>query len=190
VSQHTMDASSGSGTSSPADTVGEASGCFDQLDIEMDESLGPPVAAGDVAWLRRMIGAAGERLGIRGGRLSIVLVGDEVMADLHERFSGDPSTTDVLTFDLRAEGERRIEGEVYVGVEEGRRRAAELGHEARLEWLLYAVHGLLHLMGYDDHEPADWARMHDAEDRLLEALGVGAVFDRGGERAAGAKSHA
>ncbi len=42
--------------------------------------------------------------------------------------------------------------------------------------LLYAVHGLLHLCGYDDRTPAGFRRMHRKEDDLLARLGVGPVF--------------
>ena len=44
------------------------------------------------------------------------------------------------------------------------------------ELALYTVHGLLHLLGYNDAKPADARRMHHREDELLQKLGIGAVF--------------
>ena len=49
-----------------------------------------------------------------------------------------------------------------------------------LVMLLYAVHGLLHCAGFDDHETAAFDRMHAEEDRILRAIGVGPIF-AGGE---------
>jgi ssRNA-specific RNase YbeY (16S rRNA maturation enzyme) len=42
--------------------------------------------------------------------------------------------------------------------------------------LLYGVHGLLHAIGHDDHEPGAHALMHAEEDRLLTKIGVGPIF--------------
>lgn len=109
--------------------------------------------------------------------LDVVLVNDRVMSRLHEQFMGICGPTDVLTFpiDLDARG-RPISGEVYVCVPEARRRASVEGSELRDELLLYALHGMLHLCGYDDRTTRDFARMHAREDQILTALGVGRVF--------------
>jgi ssRNA-specific RNase YbeY (16S rRNA maturation enzyme) len=45
------------------------------------------------------------------------------------------------------------------------------------EALLYALHGLLHCLGHDDHDEAAYQAMHALEDALLDAIGVGPVFD-------------
>lgn len=103
-------------------------------------------------------------------RFTVQLVNDGVMSQLHARHMNDPTTTDVLTF---ADGN---EVDVAVCVDEARRRAAELGHDLSRELLLYSLHGLLHAVGFDDREPADFERMHAEEDRLLTAIGIAATF--------------
>jgi len=103
-------------------------------------------------------------------RFTVQLVNDGVMSQLHARHMNDPTTTDVLTF---ADGN---EVDVAVCVDEARRRAAELGHDLSRELLLYSLHGLLHAVGFDDREPADFERMHAEEDRLLTAVGIAATF--------------
>lgn len=113
--------------------------------------------------------------------MSLLLVGDAEMSRLHAQYKGDPSTTDVLTFDLRdkqGSGDEPIEGDIVLCVDEAARQAKQRGHETRIELLLYAVHGLLHLLGYDDHRAADFKRMHAKEDELLQAAGYGAVFNQ------------
>ena len=131
-------------------------------------------------WLRDHLDAAAGQLAADVAWLSVVIVDDARMAELHHRFMDIDETTDVLTFDLRdaeAGAEAPIEGEVYVCRDEAARQASQRGHALGHELLLYAVHGLLHLAGYDDHEPDDHAAMHGEEDRLLEAIGVGRVYD-------------
>jgi rRNA maturation RNase YbeY len=109
--------------------------------------------------------------------LSLALVGDARMAQLHEQFMGIPGPTDVLTFPLDEDSTGRvIAGEVVVCVPEATRRAKEHGVPLERELLLYALHGLLHLCGYDDRTAQDFRRMHRTEDMILTQLGVGPVF--------------
>ena len=116
--------------------------------------------------------------------LSIALVGDRVMSQLHEQFLNIVGPTDVLTFPL--ENDRRgraMGGEIIICVPEARRRVREQRTSADQraladEVLLYALHGLLHLSGYDDTTPKGYTAMHRMEDRLLTQLNIGPVFDR------------
>ncbi len=127
-------------------------------------------------WLPEQVVAAMDAAGLAAGTLDLRVVDDAAMGQMHDVFHGDPSPTDVLTFDLRDVPEDTLEGDVALCVDEAARRAAERGHAVRDEVLLYAVHGLLHLLGEDDHTPADYARMHAREDALLTAIGVGPRF--------------
>ncbi len=137
-----------------------------------------------VAYLRRHVRAAHAILAPPLAELSVALVGDKRMGDLHERFLSIPGPTDVLTFPLDVDGRGRVTaGEVVLCVPEARRRAGGHGVTVRQELLLYAVHGLLHLCGYDDRTTAGFRRMHRKEDDILARLGVGPVFDRAGVRA-------
>lgn len=111
------------------------------------------------------------------------------MAAAHARFAGVEGTTDVLTFDLscglvpdqadpRAEP-HGLDVDILACLDEAERQGRLRGHSAERELLLYAVHGVLHALGYDDHDEAGFARMHAAEDEVLERLGVGRTFERG-----------
>lgn len=134
--------------------------------LETDD-LEPPLDGWLAEQVRRIAAIAGAE---RGG-LTLVVVDDQQMSQLHDQFHGDPSTTDVLTFDQRDRPEDDLEGDVVVCVDEARRQAAARGHDVRLEVLLYALHGLLHLLGEDDHDPAAARRMHEREDELLAKAG-------------------
>lgn len=144
------------------------------LHLTITAASGKPL----VPYLRRHLRAAHAVLKPPLSELSLALVGDATMSDLHERFMGVPGPTDVLTFPLDEDARgRATAGEVVVCVPEARRRAGAEGTDLRREVLLYALHGVLHLCGYDDRKPADFARMHRTEDQILTRIGIGAVFD-------------
>jgi probable rRNA maturation factor len=135
------------------------------------------------ALLRRAALHAAMREGFTAGSLSVTVVGAWRMATLHERYMNVAGPTDVLTFDLGTDPDAGLlDGEVIVCADVARRTAARTSKTlaaARAELALYVVHGVLHLAGYDDHDEADFARMHAREDELLTELGLGRVFDAG-----------
>lgn len=117
------------------------------------------------------------------GALSLSLVGDREMRRLHARYSGDDTPTDVLAFPLpapRGAGDAAPAGEVVVSVETAVREARARRLRPRGEVLLYAVHGILHLCGEDDHDPARARRMDRRTLRLLGGLGVRHSIERDG----------
>jgi probable rRNA maturation factor len=130
-----------------------------------------------VPFLRRNLKAAHEILTPPLSEMSVALVGDARMSELHEEFMGIAGPTDVLTFPLETNAIGQVtEGEVVICVTEGRRRAREHRVQPELELLLYALHGMLHLCGYDDRTHRAYAKMHRTEDEILQRLGVGPVF--------------
>ncbi len=153
---------------------------------------GPPPSLNiDIAWrvraerpaatlLRRIALQAARAAGFRQGTLSVAVVGATAMTALHRRYTGQPGPTDVLSFDLGSDRRRgRLEGEVVLCATVARKSAGGPtcpAQRVRAELALYLVHGILHLAGYDDHSPDDFARMHAREDELLTAFGLGPVF--------------
>ncbi len=115
------------------------------------------------------------------GELSLVFLTDPALARIHADFMGDPSATDVITFegDLAAglAGEICVSADTamrYVGGPglSGPRLAATSALHAAFstELTLYVVHGWLHLAGYDDLQPAKKRRMRAAEARAMKLL--------------------
>ncbi|MEL6329062.1 MAG: rRNA maturation RNase YbeY [Planctomycetota bacterium] len=132
------------------------------------------------AALHRALGELGAR-----GELRVRLVNDAEMVRQHGERLGEFSTTDALTFDLSdgSAGDRVLDADVLVCVDEAIRRSGERGIEVWRELTLYALHGALHCLDHDDKTEDAAARMHAEEDRLLELAGVGAVYavgERGG----------
>jgi len=122
--------------------------------------------------LRRLLSRVLEE-GERRGTVHVVFVGDDEIRDLHHRYLGEDSPTDVITFPLAEEGDEGdphpddVLGEIVVSVETARREAARRGLAVERELALYALHGALHLLGLDDTDPASRRRMRRAEARHL-----------------------
>ena len=130
-----------------------------------------------VAYLRGHLVRARAMLKSPLRELSLALVGNRRMADLHERFMNITGPTDVLTFEMDHDRNGRVlAGEVVVCVPFAARQAKRTGVPIRKELLLYALHGMLHLCGFDDRNQVDFAQMHQREDDILKRLGVGPVF--------------
>lgn len=143
-----------------------------ELAIADELELPAALAADPRAWLARVLEAvfACEK---RELSLSVYFCGDEEIARLHGVHLGVAEATDVISFPLADEDVMRsgeADGELVIGVEFARRACEEYGNEWEAEVALYVVHGVLHLLGYDDHDEADLARMHEAEARALQRL--------------------
>ncbi len=137
---------------------------FDGVRVEPGE---PGLDAGG---LERAARAALAHAGADRFELSIAVVSDAALAELHERYLGDPSETDVMSFDLSDDLDGPA-GEVVLSLDRARAVARRRGLALGREMALYAVHGTLHLVGYDDLEPAARERMREAERQVLLALG-------------------
>ena len=144
-----------------------------RLDLDVSAAAGKRF----VPYVRRHLRNAHRILRPALRELSLAFVGDTRMSALHEQFMGVAGPTDVLTFPLETDARGRVlSGEVVVCVPEAVRRARETGGNVERELLLYALHGLLHLCGYDDRTEPGFRRMHGTEDMILTQLGVGPVF--------------
>ncbi len=93
--------------------------------------------------------------------IEINLVDDATIARIHADFLNDSAPTDVITFP---------HGEVFISLDTAERQAAEHGEPYEREVARYVVHALLHLAGWDDHEPADRVAMHAEQERILDVI--------------------
>ncbi len=124
----------------------------------------------DLPWLRRFAPVALEeclRVSSVGRptlremeEISVAIVSDRRIAQLHVEFMGIAGPTDVLTFD---------HGDIVISAETARSYAAEYQQPVDHEIARYIIHGLLHLNGFDDHEPRARRRMHSVQERVLRA---------------------
>ena len=117
--------------------------------------------------------------------LSVMLVDEVAMTHLHEQFMGEPGSTDVLAFpmdELRPESEGEVLpellGDVVLCPEVAQRQAKEAGHQVQDELNLLCTHGILHLLGYDHHDPEDEREMFGLQAQLISKWRQGASEDK------------
>ena len=91
--------------------------------------------------------------------ISVILVSDRRMAELHRRFLQQAGPTDVITFQ---------HGEIFISTETARRQARRFATSLEQELRLYIAHGLLHLHGLDDKTAAGAAEMKRTQEKLVD----------------------
>ena len=130
-------------------------------------SAGVPAPRALGVLLRRAAHAVLEREDATETELSITLLDDAHMRELNRDWLGKDRSTDVIAFGL-GEGDAGPLGDIYIGVERAVEQAAEAGVPVREELVRLAVHGTLHVLGYDHDEGA--TRQRGEMWRLQEEL--------------------
>lgn len=111
--------------------------------------------------------------------VSIGVVDDTRMKELNTQFLKHKRTTDCLSFDLSDDDDSASRMfELIVNGEMAARQADLRGHSSEAELALYITHGLLHNFGFDDGTPDQANKMHEAEDKILQQLGYGSVYNK------------
>jgi rRNA maturation RNase YbeY len=102
------------------------------------------------------------------GALSVVFADHQTVEGLNRRHLGRSYTTDVIAFDLRGNpGHGPVDGEIYIDLDTAAERAPEFGVHYTDEVRRYAIHGLLHLLGYLDETENGQREMRRLEDTYL-----------------------
>lgn len=112
--------------------------------------------------------------------VSVNLVDNRYIALLNKEYRGIDAPTDVLSFAL-LEGEEYADtnedgevilGDIVISLERAKEQAEEYGHTFEREVAFLALHGALHLLGYDHIEERDRRLMRKKEEEILESLGL------------------
>lgn len=101
----------------------------------------------------------------RIGDISIIFCSDNYVLDINQKFLQHDYFTDIITFDY-CEGDR-LSGDLFISVDSVRENAIEFGTDFRNELNRVIIHGLLHLIGYDDHTEEDIKMMRSKENYYL-----------------------
>lgn len=124
------------------------------------------ISSGDLE--RRLCKALRDEGVPEGWELSVLLTDDAHISRLHSQWMSIDGPTDVLSFPLDAPGEADVApagclGDVVVSIDTAQRQADEHGHSLQTEVTLLAVHGALHLLGYDDLDEVSRTEMRRRE---------------------------
>jgi probable rRNA maturation factor len=103
--------------------------------------------------------------------VGIIFVDDNGIRELNKKYLNHDYVTDVISFPVD-EVDGVIEGEIYICVAQADRQAREYKISLKNEISRLAIHGMLHLVGYEDTTPEQRAVMREKEDRYLEMLNV------------------
>ena len=112
-------------------------------------------------WLKFVAESEAKRL----GDISVIFCSDKYILDINIKYLQHDYYTDIITFDY-CEG-NRLSGDLFISIDSVRENAAFYGVEFADELNRVIVHGLLHLIGYDDHTPEDIAVMREKENYYL-----------------------
>jgi probable rRNA maturation factor len=112
-----------------------------------------------------------------GSALTILLADDEYLRRLNLQYRGDDGSTDVLSFPAgeAMPGTYEISlylGDIAISVEHAARQAADKGHDTTAELQLLAIHGVLHLLGYDHTDQVKKTNMWRSQEAVLRILGL------------------
>jgi probable rRNA maturation factor len=154
-----------------------------EVDVQIDERF---ESAADAALIERAVAAALAAEGLSGAlEVSVLVSDDATLHQLNRDYRDVDAPTDVLSFAddedadaelttfVRPPGAPRYLGDLAISYERVIAQAAEYGHSRERELAFLAVHGVLHLLGYD-HErgPADEAAMRARQDVIMQQLGL------------------
>lgn len=114
------------------------------------------------AWLK----AVSEEEGRRLGQISVIFCSDPYLLEINRKYLGHDYYTDIITFDY-SEGDT-ISGDLFISVDTVRSNAEYYSADFKNELDRVIVHGVLHLIGYDDHTDEQTAEMRARENHYLE----------------------
>lgn len=112
-------------------------------------------------WLKMVAGSEMKKL----GNISIIFCSDNYILDINLKYLSHDYFTDIITFDYTEKDV--ISGDLFISIDSVRDNALHYGTEFSDELNRVMVHGILHLIGYDDHTPEDIAVMRSKEDYYL-----------------------
>lgn len=109
---------------------------------------------------------------------NVIIINNEKIHKINKEYRGIDRPTDVISFaledykDIKYENDYRVLGDIYISVDKVKEQAKEYGHSEKRELAFLAVHGLLHLLGYDHMEKEDEKVMFSRQELILDGYGI------------------
>ena len=136
--------------------------------IEISDQQQRPVDFEDCISVARMIL---DDFGFDQSEISIALVDDPTIRDLNKQYLNHDYETDVISFVLE-ESDTALTGQLLVSTDTAEKMGQQIGVPMQHELLLYVIHGMLHLVGFDDTDPESVEKMRAAEADYLGRFGI------------------
>lgn len=110
---------------------------------------------------------------------NVIVIDNNQIREINKEYRGIDRETDVISFALeddtkcvQFEGEPRMLGDIYISVEKAKEQAISYGHSFKREICFLALHGFLHLLGYDHMEKEEEKIMFDRQELILDGFGI------------------
>lgn len=120
------------------------------------------------ALLRKWILDVLKQEGAEAGEINYIFCNDDYLHGINLEYLGHDTLTDIVTFDLGED--ENITADIFVSVERVKENARELGTGFEDELRRVMVHGILHLLGYEDKTATSKKKMRAKEDECLKLL--------------------
>ena len=137
----------------------------------------------DTAYIAELLNFAANMEEIdKGTEISLTFVDNHKIREINKEYRNKDSATDVISFAMEEMGEGemaivgvempRVLGDIIISVEKAKEQAEEYGHSFMRELGFLAVHGFLHLLGYDHMTSEDEKEMFSRQKDILDAFGL------------------
>lgn len=126
-------------------------------------------------YLKKVLNYTLDKLNIKNVIFSIILVDEEYIQNLNKNFRGIDKVTDVISFAFRDENDidnQSLLGDIYICIPKMINQAKEYNHSEKRELSFLAVHGLLHLLGYNHEIKSEEKIMFELQDNILKELNI------------------
>lgn len=146
----------------------------------MDET--ETLQSSDLEFIEKILQHAAVLEEVGNAEVSVTFVDNEIIRGINKEYRGKDEATDVISFAMeeRGEGEpeiigadeERMLGDIVISLDRTKEQAEDYGHSFERELGFLAVHGFLHLLGYDHMTEADEKRMFSRQEEILSSMGV------------------
>jgi probable rRNA maturation factor len=117
-----------------------------------------------------------KRFELSKAEISIVITDNARISEMNLQYKQKNQPTDCLSFNLSDQADGNV-FEIIVNGQMAKAQAEHRNHSAGAELALYITHGLLHQLGFDDQTLENAKKMHDTEDKILQYIGFGIVYN-------------
>ncbi|MDN7240439.1 rRNA maturation RNase YbeY [Planococcus sp. N028] len=136
----------------------------------------------DLQFVEKVLKHAAEAEEIGTAEVSVTFVTNDIIQDINKEYRGKNEPTDVISFAMEELGEGELEivglmaprtlGDIIISLDRTKEQAADYGHSFERELGFLAVHGFLHLLGYDHMTKEDEKKMFSRQEEILSSLGI------------------
>lgn len=122
--------------------------------------------------IKKVLNVAIKKLKLKNIEFNVIITNNEFIHELNKKYRNIDRETDVISFALEDDNifpeiEEKVLGDIYISIDKAKSQAVEYGHSFKREICFLAVHGFLHLNGYDHMEKEEEKIMFGLQEEIL-----------------------